>query len=49
MSKTDSVLEAIYDVIAVTPPRLPAAGDPNSELRSSRPPPGDGGSGREGE
>jgi very-short-patch-repair endonuclease len=47
MSKTDSVLEAIYDVIAVTPPRLAAAGDPNSELRSSRAAPGDGGSGRE--
>jgi very-short-patch-repair endonuclease len=35
MSKTEAVLEAIYDVIA-TPPRLPAAGDP--------PPSGEGGS-----
>jgi len=39
MSKTEAVLEAIYDVIAVTPPRLPAAGDP--------PPQGEGGSARE--
>jgi len=37
IDKTEAVLEAIYDVIAVTPPRLPAAGDPKSELRSSRP------------
>jgi very-short-patch-repair endonuclease len=49
MSKTDSVLEAIHDVIAVTPPRLPAAGDMESEPRSSRPPPGEGGSVREDE
>jgi very-short-patch-repair endonuclease len=35
MSKTEAVLEAIYDAIAVTPPRLPLAGDP--------PPPGEGG------
>ena len=39
MSKTDAVLEAIHDSIAVTPPRLPAAGDP--------PPQGEGGSARE--
>jgi very-short-patch-repair endonuclease len=44
MSNTEAVLEAIYDVIAVTPPRLPAAGDSKSELRSSRPPQGEGGS-----
>jgi very-short-patch-repair endonuclease len=35
MSKTEAVLEAIYDAIAVTPPPLPLAGDP--------PPPGEGG------
>jgi len=34
MSKTDAVLDAIHTMIAVTPPRLPAAGDP--------PPPGEG-------
>ena len=28
MSKTESVLEAIHNMIAVTPPRLPSAGDP---------------------
>ncbi|HEV7877456.1 endonuclease domain-containing protein [Bradyrhizobium sp.] len=28
MSRTDAVLEAIHDMSAVTPPRLPAAGDP---------------------
>ena len=36
MSKTEAVLEAVYEATAVTPPRLPAAGDP--------PPPGEGGS-----
>ncbi len=35
MSKTEAVLEAIYGAIAVTPPRLPSAGDP--------PHPGEGG------
>jgi very-short-patch-repair endonuclease len=35
MSNTESVMEAIHDASAVTPPRLPAAGDP--------PPPGEGG------
>jgi very-short-patch-repair endonuclease len=44
MSKTETVLEAVYEATAVTPPRLPLAGDPESELRSSRPPPGEGGS-----
>uniref|UniRef100_Q07IA0 DUF559 domain-containing protein n=1 Tax=Rhodopseudomonas palustris (strain BisA53) TaxID=316055 RepID=Q07IA0_RHOP5 len=34
MSKTDAVLDAIHTMIAVTPPRLPSAGDP--------PPPGEG-------
>ena len=34
MSKTDAVMDAIYNATAVTPPRLPAAGDP--------PPPGEG-------
>jgi len=34
MSKTDAVMDAIHNMIAVTPPRLPAAGDP--------PPPGEG-------
>jgi very-short-patch-repair endonuclease len=43
MSKTEAVLEAIHDAVAVTPPRLPAAGDLESELRSSRPPQGEGG------
>jgi very-short-patch-repair endonuclease len=42
MSRTDAVLETIHDIIAVTPPRLPAAGDRKSELRSSRPPQGEG-------
>jgi very-short-patch-repair endonuclease len=28
MSRTDAVLETIHDIITVTPPRLPAAGDP---------------------
>jgi very-short-patch-repair endonuclease len=28
IDKTEAVLEAIYDVIAVTPPRLHLAGDP---------------------
>jgi very-short-patch-repair endonuclease len=28
IDKTEAVLEAIYNMIAVTPPRLPAAGDP---------------------
>jgi very-short-patch-repair endonuclease len=28
MSKTDAVLDAIHNMIAVTPPRLPSAGDP---------------------
>lgn len=28
MSRTDAVLETIHNMIAVTPPRLPAAGDP---------------------
>ena len=41
IDKTEALLEAIYDVIAVTPPRLPAAGDP--------PPQGEGGSVREDE
>ncbi|MBX9710509.1 MAG: endonuclease domain-containing protein [Xanthobacteraceae bacterium] len=27
-SKTDAVLEAIHEMIAATPPRLPSAGDP---------------------
>jgi very-short-patch-repair endonuclease len=35
MSKTEAVLEAVYNAIAVTPPRLPMAGDP--------PPQGEGG------
>jgi very-short-patch-repair endonuclease len=35
MNRTEAVLEAIYTEIAVTPPRLPRAGDP--------PPPGEGG------
>src|ERR1700749_1715708 len=35
MSNAQSVMEAIHDASAVTPPRLPAAGDP--------PPPGEGG------
>jgi very-short-patch-repair endonuclease len=35
MSKTKAVMEAIHGATAVTPPRLPAAGDP--------PPPGEGG------
>jgi very-short-patch-repair endonuclease len=30
MSRTDAVLETIHDIIAVTPPRLPSAGDPPS-------------------
>jgi very-short-patch-repair endonuclease len=28
MSKTDAVMDAIYNATAVTPPRLPSAGDP---------------------
>ncbi|MGJ5044901.1 MULTISPECIES: endonuclease domain-containing protein [unclassified Bradyrhizobium] len=36
MTRTEAVLEAIHTEIAVTPPRLPLAGDP--------PPPGEGGS-----
>lgn len=36
MTRTEAVLEAIYAEIAVTPPRLPSAGDP--------PPSGEGGS-----
>jgi very-short-patch-repair endonuclease len=36
MTRTEAVLEAIHTEIAVTPPRLPRAGDP--------PPPGEGGS-----
>ncbi|MBV9562240.1 MAG: endonuclease domain-containing protein [Bradyrhizobium sp.] len=35
MSRTEAVLEAIYEMIEVTPPRVPAAGDP--------PPPKEGG------
>jgi very-short-patch-repair endonuclease len=35
MSKTEAVLEAVYEATAVTPPRLPLAGDP--------PPSGEGG------
>jgi very-short-patch-repair endonuclease len=35
MSKTEAVLEAVYNAIAVTPPPLPMAGDP--------PPQGEGG------
>jgi very-short-patch-repair endonuclease len=42
IDKTDAVLETIHDIIAVTPPRLPPAGDRESELRSSRPPQGEG-------
>jgi very-short-patch-repair endonuclease len=49
MSNTEAVMEAIHDATAVTPPRLPQtmqgivrAGDPKSELRSSRPPQGEG-------
>jgi very-short-patch-repair endonuclease len=34
MSKTDAVMDAIYNAIAVTPPRSPLASDP--------PPPGEG-------
>ena len=36
MSKTEAVLEAIDNMLRVTPPRLPSAGDP--------PPQGEGGS-----
>ena len=36
MSRTAAVLEAIHDMLGVTPPRLPSAGDP--------PPQGEGGS-----
>jgi len=36
--RTEAVLDAIYNVISVTPPRLPPAGDP--------PPRGEGGSSR---
>ena len=39
MNKTEAVMEAIHDATAVTPPRLPVAGDP--------PPQGEGGSVRE--
>jgi very-short-patch-repair endonuclease len=35
MNRTDAVLEAIHDMLEVTPPRLPSAGDP--------PPQGEGG------
>ena len=35
MNKTEAVMEAIHDATAVTPPRLPMAGDP--------PPQGEGG------
>jgi very-short-patch-repair endonuclease len=35
MNKTEAVMEAIHDATAVTPPRLPVAGDP--------PPQGEGG------
>jgi len=33
MSRTDAVLETIHDIITVTPPRLPAAGDPPPQGR----------------
>src|SRR5665213_531252 len=40
MSKTDAVLEAVYEATAVIPRRLLTAGDAESELPLVSPPPG---------